>query len=75
MFFEKSERLGRQRLKFPKAVWSSAEQQLAVKGRHVLVDSFITNDEKELGNWGIWDLEEGGRWRFLMGNALRHWKW
>lgn len=69
MFFEKSERFGRQRLKFPKAVWSSVEQQLAVKGRHGLEDSFITNDEKEMGNLGL-----GERWRFLMGNELRHWK-
>lgn len=34
MFLENSDREGRQRLKLPKMVWSSAEQQFAVKGLH-----------------------------------------
>lgn len=68
MFLEKSERFGRQRLKLPKAVWSSAEQQLAVKGRHAL-DSFIVNGE--LGDLGIWRKEEVsyGKWIEAFGNG------
>ena len=53
MFLENSDLDGLQRLKFPRTVWSSAEQQFAVNGLHGLLSFIAKAGEKEenLGNW------------------------
>lgn len=61
MFLENSEREGLQRLKFPRAVWSSAEQQFAVKGLHGLLSFIVDAGEKEEISVGQAAMEgEGG---------------
>ena len=47
MFLENSDRDGLQRLKFPRTVWSSAEQQFAVNGLHGLLSFIVNAGEKE----------------------------